>query len=205
MNRHVLAALALAALMAGCAAPDALAPAAAKDAAHAATAAAPPIAVFLQPDMSLAEAPPAQDAEVAWDAPAQAPFVVHYPVWKMKLAQDVRLEGNLTARIFLTTNTAAIPANAFPMAADLPGLELRLTSGETTWQGEASGGDVMLQGDVRAMDVTIPIPNATTLPAGAEISLRVTPYYSHVAHAAELRFLMGPAHPAGLGSFRAAH
>ncbi len=199
--------LLVALLLAGCAgspppapaSPTPVAPAAVVNAT--ATAPAPPAAplrLHLQPDLSLRGAPPSTEGSVPLTTPANSPSTPGYPTWKGALAAPARLEKELHVVLYVQATSASASGRNLP-ATGFHQMDVQIALGNLTFDGQAEGPDVILAGETAKFTATIPVRNATELPAGTVVTLDEIVYYSHVAGAAEFRFVMGPEHPSGFG------
>lgn len=188
------------ALLAGCAspAPTAAVPTA-TSVASAPQTAAPALALWLAGPGTLAPTPPVAESSVTLNTPANGPLTRGdaYPKWTATLAQAADVD-DLTVHLFVQTSSASAAANTVPFAGDLPGVGLSFDAGAVSLEGATDAPDVLRAGETYELVIRVAAENETILPAGTEVTLRAYPYYTHVAGAAEFRFLMGPQHPARL-------
>ncbi|MCA1814225.1 MAG: hypothetical protein LC624_09795 [Halobacteriales archaeon] len=203
----VLAVLALA--LAGCAEPGpptnapagGTPPAASGPAALLANATLPPLALFLQPDKTLAAAPPASEGTVAPTIPVNNPEATDadYPTWEGKLpsAAQALPEAGVPYVFYFTTTSANLEANQLPPFADAPGFEVELALGNTTFQQGIEGPATMRAGETYSANGTFHPQQAVGWEAGTPATFHVVVIYTHVTAAAEFRFVMGPEHPSG--------
>lgn len=203
----VLAAAAL--LAAGCVAPAEPSPANARGAealaptsADADAAALPsgPLALYMTPDLALAPEPPGAEGTVTLPTPLNSPFTGEYPTWAGTLPRAVNLSmAEVQLVFYVTTNTASVAAKSVPafevFAGPLPGFFVGLRVGDASLDGEVDGPAFLRAGEVQEVRAVLQ-GDAGDMLEGAEVALRIMPLYTHVAHAAEFRFVMGPEHPA---------
>lgn len=155
-----------------------------------------PFALHLQSDLTLAPDPPASEGSVAPAIVANGPWVEDraYPTWTATLD---RAAGNGTASVtfFVTSSSASFAATLLPAFSELPQFTVALGDGTSESQARASGPAVLRAGEVVEVRAEVPLDGLKLAP-GTALSLRLQPYYSQVAVAEEVRFLMGPEHPA---------
>lgn len=176
------------------AAPDTLQTAAA------ANATVPPLRLYLGPDLKLAFAPPSAEGEVTLGTPFNSPLTGDYPTWTGVLASDMRVEGDIPVRVYVTSSSANVEANQLPVFADLPAIDVTLMAGNTSWGADLSGPAVVHVGEVALYEGKLHAGRPVTLAAGTALRLDTGVYFSHVAAAGEFRFVMGPQHPTGIGA-----
>lgn len=199
--------LAVAALLAGCTTP-ATTPLA-SDAASGATAApggastvatlaaaAPPFDLFMTPDLALAPEA-AAEGSVTLTTPVNGPDTPGYPQWEGTLPRAVNLtSAGVPVTIYIRASTASVRANQVPIF-DAPAFYLGLQVGEKELRAEADGPPMMLAGEVYEVVATVG-GDSGIVAAGEAVTFRPVPIYTHVAHAAQFEFVMGPDQPSRL-------
>src|SRR5438094_191099 len=143
--------------------------------------------LFLTTEGKLANATPEKEGHVTLPQPVNGPFIGGAPAWTGTVARNF---SNVSLRLFATSSTANVAANAFPLVP-LPSATAYVTVGNATLEVSLDGPPIVRAGEV------VEFRGETTLAkeaAAGELKLRVIPYYSHVTTAAEFRFVMGPAH-----------
>lgn len=205
MRAPALAALAVAALLAGCAAPaQPVAPtpgggpaSMAAGSAEALALPGAPFALYLTPDLGLVPEPGAAGT-VTLTTPVNGPMTPGYPAWAGPLpaAANVTSAG-VAVTLFVQSNSASVRANQVPAFAGLPAMFLHLALGNLSLDAEADGPPVLHAGHVYQVNATL-AGDTGAVEAGAAATLSMEVIYSHVAGGAEFQFVMGPDQPARL-------
>lgn len=152
-----------------------------------------PLVLFLTTSGALAATPPDQEGYVTLPQPVNAPFIGGAPAWQGNSTKAANYT-NVTLRLFVTSSSANIAANAVPVVP-LPSVSGEVISRNRTVEVHLDAPPVIRTGDI------VEIKGHAALPGGFDASafkLRLIPYYSHATTVSEFRFVMGPQHPANM-------